>query len=335
MRFAITGDIHLKKWPDVKFTPEGVPLKLNEILEAFTFMCEYCVKNGIDQLYILGDVNDSKGLCSTLACVLFKKILDSYKNINFIIIGGNHDACTGGDHNNISSVELLASSNVKVITQPEVLDNITFIPWSKTIAQDIKDAQANDILLSHFALNSAIMGSGMVARTNIGPKDLKKFRKVFIGDFHTGQTVEHVSYVGSLIPLNRSEGQDEKRFIVVDSETLKFESVKIETNYRKYYTFDITEETNIKETLAEIKKLKEKGHFVILKKNTKDMPKELANYAENYSIIDNFEEDTQIRGINSSMTIADQMQKYLLIQKVPEYLKKKYMNIGNEILSKT
>ena len=270
MRFAITGDIHLKKWPDVKFTPEGVPLKLNEILEAFTFMCEYCVKNGIDQLYILGDVNDSKGLCSTLAFVLFKKILDSYKNINFIIIGGNHDACTGGDHNNISSVELLASSNVKVITQPEVLDNITFIPWSKTIAQDIKDAQANDILLSHFALNSAIMGSGMVARTNIGPKDLKKFRKVFI-----------------------------------------------------------------KETLAEIKKLKEKGHFVILKKNTKDMPKELANYAENYSIIDNFEEDTQIRGINSSMTIADQMQKYLLIQKVPEYLKKKYMNIGNEILSKT
>ena len=51
------------------------------------------------------------------------------------------------------------------------------------------------------------------------------------------------------------------------------------------------------------------------------------------SAIDDYEEETQIRGITSSMEIKAQMEKYLEIKNVPKEEWKEYLEVGIEGLN--
>ena len=70
-KFIFTADLHLKMWSDKEHDADGRPLKLIEILSTVDQMCQYAKANDIPSIIIGGDLNDTKGLVSVRAFLLF------------------------------------------------------------------------------------------------------------------------------------------------------------------------------------------------------------------------------------------------------------------------
>jgi len=327
MKFCALADLHLKLWSDIIYDECGVPKKLNEILGVFNSTCLYAKNNGIKNVVIAGDVNHLKSIVHYKSFVLFKRIIDEYKDLIFYIVSGNHDESAKED--NTSAIELITGDNViNIVSEPLIKENVTFLPWGKNLHDKLKKLKSNKCLISHFGINEAEFNSGISMRTGISLRDLKKFDLVILGHYHLPQTVGNVWYVGSPIQLNKGEKMDEKRFLVVDTETLIVESIPTE-GYRKYYEFIIEKDSDDKEILNQAKLLTNQGNFVfVINKNP-----ELIIKDESLRIINNIEKDYQMRGITAGMKVEDILYKYMKINNIPENIRDKYFNIGITVMN--
>lgn len=349
MKFIVTGDIHLKLWSDKEYDSSGLPKKLLEILGTLEQMGRYASDNNISTIVIAGDINDTKGVVAVRAFVLMRKIIEKFKEINWIILHGNHDATTGQDRQECSAIQLLDGlENAQLILEPicETFDNckILLVPHSK----DIVDVLQNElygfdgesipkILISHFGVDEAQLCSGISIKAGIRANDLVVFPLVLLGHYHTPQKIEHqngvIYYTGSPIPVRRDEAHEEKRFLVVDTESLGVESIPTE-GYRRYIELILDENTDIKELEQLITKYKDSGNHVILRKKIADIPLDIKETIfENVQLIDMYEKDINIRGINSSMTEEDQAKKYMEIMGISEEEKEEYLKVAMEIVS--
>lgn len=334
MRFIFTADVHLKMWSDKEYTDDGLPLKLKEILDAVEQMCVYAEKNNIENIIIGGDLNDTKGIASVRAFVLFKQLVSKHPDIHFYILHGNHDAVASEYQNVESAVQLVDGyDNVTTITSTHVVDNLLFIPYSKTIGEEISnsDATRQNILISHFGLNEATLSSGISIKSSISARHLEKFNLVLLGHYHKPQKIVsgnvNIYYVGSPIAIRRDEAGEVKRFLVVDSDTCEVVEVPTE-GYRKYYEFVLNEDSDINAIKEEIKRYKEEGHHVVLKNMMANIPDKLQDVVENVQYVDLYEPDITIRGITAAMTIEEQLKKYIEIESVPEEKQETYLKIG-------
>jgi len=332
MKFAFTADLHLKRWPDTQYDEDGNPLKLMEILNCFEQICIYCCENKIDNIIIGGDLNDTKAMIYSGSFILFKNILEKYNNLNYFIISGNHDIIEK-DRSEFCIDIFRNIPNVNIITEPLIIEDITFIPWANNITDLIKKSDSNKYLISHFGLNEAQMSSGLSLRTSITLNDLKKFEIVLLGHYHKPQNVGNVYYSGSLIPIRRDERNEIKRFLIVDGDTNDIVSIPT-TGYRNYIEITLdSENDNYDEIKQEIEKYKKLGHFVIVKNTMKVIPVELKESVEDgVRIIDNFVEDSISRGITSNMGLESQMKRWAELEKIPENEIDEYIKIGLESL---
>ena len=333
MKVLFTADTHVKLWSDREFDEDGIPKRLSEIFSVLESMCQHAITNGIEKMIIGGDTNDTKGIVHVRAFVLLRSLIKKYPQITFIFLHGNHDASDKDASE--SAINLLDElSNVEVILERTKIDNMVFVPYSSHIVEDIIDSvndnsdDEDQILVSHFGLSDATLSNGISLKTKISSEDLKKFKLVLLGHYHKPQNINHVWYVGSPIPLKRDEHGESKRFLIVDTETFEVESIPT-TGYRRYYEFIIDDAEKVEEIFKEAAELKEAGHFVTIRSNIKEIPTELA---EQMTVIDEYEEDYQLRGITTGMSIAAQMEKYLEIERIPENEMEEFMNVGSEVL---
>jgi len=327
MKFVFTADLHLKMWNDNIVDEYSNPLKLNEILNSFKQMCDYCVKNNIENLVIGGDVNDLKNIVHYRPFVMLKEIIEQYNKIHFYILHGNHDSA--GREDLYSAIQLLdGPSNVSTFVKNTEIDNILFVPWSGGIAKEIYETEPSKILISHFGLNEAQLSSGISIKTNIKLNDLRKFDLVLLGHYHKPQKLGNVYYVGSPIQLNKGEADEVKRFLVVDSETLEIESIETK-GYRKYFNVILEDKNELEEKIEEIKELQKDG-FVTIKNKIKELKIQDLNF-EGVRIINDVDEEYQLRGITSDMKIVDQLKRYLEIQKIEKTEHEEYINTFLEI----
>lgn len=326
--WCISADIHLKLYSDKEYTADGIPLKLDEILQTFKNTCEYASDHGIRKYAILGDVNHTKQVASVDAFSIFKSLLGSYPDIIFYIIPGNHDETSKDGVR--SAIDLLKGpSNVITIDKPTVIDNITFLPYN--YREQVHHIKKTDVLMSHFGLSDALLSNGKSIRNRINLGDLKEWKKVFCGHYHLPQDHNNFHYIGSLIPLTRAEFDEKKRFMLFDSETFEVESVQT-TGYRKYYEFVIENEDDVDNVIEEAKQLKRAGNFVHIRNKLSKNPF-FTNNEDGITIIDEYEEDFQSRGISSKMGDKEQMVKYMEIERVPEEEREEYLNIGLETIN--
>lgn len=341
MKAIITGDLHLKLWNDRDYDENGIPLKLIEILNTVRQMAEYATKNDIHHIIIAGDVNDTKGIVSVRAFVLFRQILEEYQNIQWIILHGNHDATSGMDVQQHSAIQLLEGyTNVRIVTEPVIEDSILYIPHSKDIVNVLKryiEEGAPDVLISHFGIDEAQLSSGISIRAGIRASDLKKFKLVLLGHYHKSQELKYnktkIYYTGSPIPVRRDEALEEKRFLVVDFDTFEVLSIPTE-GYRRYCEIILNESTDIDEFKQIVKQYNEAGHHVVVKNMLADIPLDLKQVvSNNVQLIDLYEKDINLRGITSDMSVEQQLLKYLEIMGVAEDERKEYLEVGLNIIS--
>lgn len=341
MKFIFTADIHLKLWNDKSYDEEGIPLKLNEIFTTIRQMCEYARANKLNSIIIGGDLNDTKANVNVRAFVKFNQLLDEYKDLQFYILHGNHDATTA-DSTNESAVQLISKEhkNAHPIVRPTVLfDRILAVPYSHSILDDVisyPNSTKYPIMISHFGLNEGQMSSGLSIRSSITAASLKQFKLVLLGHYHKPQCIETNStvfyYVGSPLPMRRDEAAEEKRFLVVDTESLEVESVPT-VGYRVYKQFVLNETSDCKEMLVEIEAQRELGNHVVVRSELKMISDDVRTALDGVQIVDAHEDDVIVRGINEGMPEPEKLGKYVEIQGVTEEDRDSYLAIGMECVT--
>jgi DNA repair exonuclease SbcCD nuclease subunit len=292
-------------------------------------MIEYGIQNKINNMVIAGDTFHNKSILYTVAQSIVLDIVRQYSNnMHFIFLSGNHDMSSmTGD--GVSATKCLDNEkNVTTIHTSQMIENILFVPWNpRLMISTIKEGNA-DYLISHLGLNEGILNSGISLVSDIGLKDLKQYKHVYLGHYHTPQKVGNVTYVGNPTHLDWNDKNQEKRFIVFDSETGEEKSIPT-SGYKKHYEFNITLK-NKDEILEEATKLKSEGHFIKINKTDNF---DLSSIEKDFDVVDKTEQDVTNRGINSSMSTSDKLNRFLEIKEISVEKRDSYRNIALDIMN--
>lgn len=328
MKFIATADWHLSLYGQSPINiNSNLPQTLHDIIKVIENIANYAINEKIDKIVIAGDIFHNKSIIYSVAQSLFLDFIRKFKKIEFILISGNHD-CGSRASSLITSLKCTESeSNVTMIYEPTIIENIIFVPWNpKTMINTIKESKCK-YLVSHFGLNEAALSSGISVVSDISLKDLKHFKYCFLGHYHKPQNISNVYYSGSIIQLDLGERNEEKRFLVVDTDNDIIESIPTE-GYKKHFRFSITKE-NEEEIIQKANELRNIGHYVEFEKKDKF---DTTNLEKEFRIIDKTDVDITNRGINSSMSISEKINRYLEIKEIPENQIEFYKEIANECI---
>jgi DNA repair exonuclease SbcCD nuclease subunit len=254
-----------------------------------------------------------------------------HNQLQFYVLDGNHDL-SGKGADAISSLRPLHSvDNVEWISKTPYGDsNLMFIPYSYNVVNQVK-AKRSKILISHFGLREGMLNSGISIESDISLNDLiGRYELVLLGHYHKPQEIIRddikLYYVGSPIQLDWGEKGDEKRFLIVDTDTLDVQSIPT-TGYKKHIELEINA-SNKTQILAEATQQKESGNYVKLIK-TESMEIE----SDQFSVIDKTEKDITNRGITSAMSEADRLKRFIEIKDIPSDKIESYLKAGIEIIN--
>jgi DNA repair exonuclease SbcCD nuclease subunit len=229
MKVVITADWHF-----------GYPGKLNDLKWAFNNLINYCDKNKVKYIFMLGDLLHDREYISHDVSNCLSDCLDymNSKGIEMITLIGNHDMYYRHKWsvNAIKpfSKQLTYVSNISYL----ILDGVKFWlvpfiehePFYMKIIKDIdKKASENDILLTHIGIASATMNACfLVQNWNVVSFEETKFKRIYSGHFHCTQKVNSKSwYPGSPISFRFDEGLVNHGFMLYDTDTNSHEFIDI------------------------------------------------------------------------------------------------------------
>jgi len=337
MIFAYTADIHLSRYGSDKIEDEtDLPERLHSIKKTLYEIADYCIANGIKDIIIGGDVLHGKSVIYAIAQEIMLEYFENYqKNITFHVIDGNHDLSGKGEQVVSALRPLNTISNVNWIPYSETCfmeeENMLLVPYSTKLPDIVRDNNAN-ILVSHFGLDEGILNSGLSIVADVSLKDLVgRYKLVLLGHYHKPQEIIRsdisLYYSGSLIQLDWGEKGDEKRFLVVDTDTLDVQSIPI-TQYKKHIEIEI-KAGSVDEALKAAKKAKDNGdHVKVIMREKVD----LTEFKGEFNVVDKTDADITDRGITSSMSQADKIKKYLEIKEIPEDQHDLYAKVAFDII---
>lgn len=328
MKSLLAADFHFSSYSNDKIDEKtGLTERLSGIYQAILYMIEYARSNQIYSVIVAGDIFHNKSIIHSLGLSVFLDIIRQNPDISWIIISGNHDlsSMTG---NGVSAIKSLDNEkNVTTIHKTTQHDNILFVPWNPlTMIDDLKNGKT-EYAVAHLGLNEAVLNSGISLVSDIGLKDLKQYKKVYLGHYHTNQIVGNCEYVGSLIQLDWNDKNQEKVFKVIDWDNGTDFSVP-SVGYKKHFEFDVTKENKM-EVMEQISKIKSEGHHIKINKvddlDTSDIEK-------SFDVIDKREKDITNRGITSGMSSSDQIDRFLEIKEIPVEKRNNYKNLALEMI---
>jgi len=329
MKYAMTADLHLSAYNNDQIVGEkNLPERLYFIITALQNILSDCKERQINKMIIAGDIYHDKSILHSLAQDVFLDFIRNNRDFEFIIIDGNHDKSSMSKSTNISALKNAdMEPNVITVHETKIIDNIAFVPWGSTMIEDVKNS-TQDYLISHFGVNEAELSNGLSLTADIKMSDLKKYKKVILGHYHKPQNLGNMWYCGSPIALDWNDKNQEKRYLILDTENDTIESIPTR-GYKKYYELMIDSE-NKDEIIKEVKRLKNEGHAVTIKKfskeiNTDDIQKEIR-------VIDLSEQELTNRGIDRSMSLKDKLMKYVEVKEIPEDKREYYVDIALQII---
>lgn len=239
MKILLTADWHIS---ETKF--------FDLLIDKLNYLADYAINNKIGSIIIAGDIYD-RWNPSPIERKSFYNMLRKLlrHNVYIVVLTGNHDL---NEHLNIHSLHELESFSIKnlsIVSKPSVITikdyKVGCIPHiAKTHADiEISDIIADfvnktkvDLWVGHILLNQILESiNPELLESNIRAVDAKIFSNqaapVILGDIHSPMRISEkppIFYAGSPIRLTFGEAMDDKRFIVLDTDTSKMESVSIE-----------------------------------------------------------------------------------------------------------
>lgn len=197
---------------------------------------------GITTIIQTGDMFDTRALIKLNVLHFFMndfaRLLKKYGIELWITYGGNHDMFYR-DSNEISSIDILKLLSDDKITFEVNKDhvglmqwrgkNLAFMPWINKnnkvrLFEELSEVKA-DYVFGHFELVGMPMIPGVLCEHGIDPKELKNFKRVISGHFHTVSTHTNCTMVGTPYHLTWGDVQDgnNRGFWTLDLDTDELE----------------------------------------------------------------------------------------------------------------
>jgi DNA repair exonuclease SbcCD nuclease subunit len=207
MQFVCVGDLHIEKEKFlIKEACWYTPIK-----HALDQVVEYCHKNKIKNIILLGDVFETPFPQQDSIVWLFN-YLNLHKDLKWEIILGNHDFLNKKLNSLLVLGELSAGSNIRVHQTPLLEKyksfNLYYCPFPhKAILPEYKHPNPT-VCFGHFEINGSQLDNGMIVKDKHELKILKKDLWI-MGHLHTRHKVGRCLYVGT--PLQRGFLEDTNR----------------------------------------------------------------------------------------------------------------------------
>ena len=206
-KFLLYTDVHLRTFgsfpPYNILEPSGLTKEAHNFLKARTFLIEKIKELQPEKVIFMGDLFHNQEHLSLselyLGYCFLQPILDVCNGIGAEHIGipGNHDiANRNGTFNTLEPFHHYFHS---VYTVPTIVDNMCFLPYSddkEALDKFVKEHKP-EFLFCHEEFHGAFMETGRPCSHPITYNQHAK--KVFSGHLHLRQTVENITYPGSLI----------------------------------------------------------------------------------------------------------------------------------------
>lgn len=231
MRVAILTDLHWGVRSNNLFFLE----KMEEFY--YGFFIPYIKKEGIDVVWILGDVFENRKQINVQIINRAQDFFQTLQNegVRVYCIAGNHDYFFKNT-NDVGSLGpiLKPYSNVHLISKFDVIPfdsvSVGFISW---ISPDVKEEALRwiqtvdaSILCGHFEINSFEIIKGVVCHSGFEPEMFERFDCVLSGHFHIRAKSGVINYLGNPYQTNWGEAGYEKGFHCFDTSTQTLEFIK-------------------------------------------------------------------------------------------------------------
>jgi DNA repair exonuclease SbcCD nuclease subunit len=193
-------------------------------LKLFDDILETCKKRNISKVYFAGDFFDSRKNLSILTIELAQYICKRYfedEGIDLYLIRGNHDTFYKDRPEPYSLSFLNHYKHIHVIGKEVVeVDNIYLVPWEGNLDK-IPD---NSYVIGHFEINGFMTNSSgtMQHGCKLSPSDLKRFKKVISGHFHTPSIQNNIEYIGSAFAMDFNDVNSKRGYYILKNEELEF-----------------------------------------------------------------------------------------------------------------
>jgi DNA repair exonuclease SbcCD nuclease subunit len=272
MKILGIGDLHINIWTKSN--------KTQHIFETFKQFEKLIIDEKPDFIVIFGDLFDTKIMTSTEGLINVVNSIDNIATlVPIYIIVGNHDIASASDTTMSLPNVFKNKKNITVIDryihisimQDNIVDKVFhFLPYmpDKELIETINnikvDKDIDNYLFGHFGVNGYSMNKYddgtkdfIDNKSLTTPTHLRKFKHVYLGHYHTYQTKENITYIGSPYELKHGEEFGEHGFLVINTDTNK-DVLIINENSPKHITLNLN-----KENMSKLKEIKKNGGYYI------------------------------------------------------------------------
>ena len=247
MKIALITDTH--------FGARNDNLAFNEYFyefyenQFFPYLKEHKIKHCVH----LGDVMDRRKFISyRIARDFRERFINSFKDINFHMLVGNHDTFYKNT-NDVNSLHELVDGkfkNIKVYSKTTEVDfgdcKILFVPWinsdNYSYTMEMLDTTSAQICMGHLELSGFQMQRGMIMTEGWDKRLFQKFDMVMSGHFHHKSDDGQIFYLGTPYELYWNDYDDPKGFHIFDTKTRELDRiVNTNTLFCKIYYDDTTQ----------------------------------------------------------------------------------------------
>lgn len=223
MKYLVIGDLH--------FGENSSCEKFNqEVINLINHTIEYAKENSIEKVIQLGDWFHTRNTInvSTLSYGIqgAQLLNQAFGRDNVYVLVGNHDMYYK------NSLEVTSLESIKhlvtVVDEMTTVDNMLLTPW---IVDDshwdavVNGSKDHDYLFAHLELKDFKMNAEYVMEHGASPRELREYKKVITGHYHTYQEKDNIVYTGIPFPVSMTEANQDHYFFVFDSETGELEKI--------------------------------------------------------------------------------------------------------------
>lgn len=226
-----------------RMTPQGIMSRLKDQIDCLHWVVEEALSLNCEGIVLNGDIFDSRTELNLavidMVCREVYSAAESGLKVLFVV--GNHDSYLRSPA--INSLQMF-QGYATVVDEPMVVGPFACLPWvddQATLAKwvDVLVGKA-PFLLGHMLVDGAVHQSAQTVPIKLLKPD--RWQKIFLGDVHEPLAFKHdkINYIGAPMQLHFGDAGGFRGFIVLDSETGKFQRIENTGSPRFHIIDDVT-----------------------------------------------------------------------------------------------